>query len=620
MRPQWVAWRIEQRDDRPTKVPYNARTGDRASSTEPSTWARFEEAVAFNTTRHFDGVGYVLSPDDPYVGIDLDGCRDPRSGRVEPWAKAIVKRLDSYTEISPSGTGLRIFVRGTLPPHGRRKGSKEKPPAIEVYSQARFLTITGQVYFLSSQTIEDRSEELLAWHREVFGLPPEPRQNGRVARAPVHLADADLLLKARSAENGHKFWALWNGDYSAYSSQSEADLALVNHLAFWTGPDTARLDGLFRSSGLMRDKWERQDYRDRTIEKALEGRTEFYGGSSPRLIATGYTVDPATGEVVDESPWRTFGDLVRSAPEPGRQIVEGFLWELRTHWVYSGPGAGKTLTWLAILMHVAAGRPFHGRPVIQGPVILIEEDSPNSVIGDYVQMLADIYDFDLDALPFWMNRLRGIRLKDDAGLTLVRDMIDKAPQKPLVCLLDACERLVPSERFSSQELDPLSRLFTLNLSDGITNVMIDHTRKPSGNSVDKPDLIDLLYGGRTKSAISDVMLFFSGSIKSQATVMFPKFRGPDPAPINLSFDGSSGFTIKVGKAKVSESERMVMEVVNNAFGQWVTREEIEERSRMSSRSVQRCLSRLLELGWVEREGASTTIAYRSAGASGGMFS
>ena len=617
-RPQWVVWKLTSREGepKPTKVPYAPRTGRMASTTDPSTWASFEEAAAFCASNEWaSGVGYVLSSDDPYVGIDLDACRDPRTGRLEPWAKAIVKRLNSYTEISPSGTGLRIFVRGELPPHGRRKGH------IEIYSQARFLTITGDRYLVAPDTIFARGQELLEWHHEVFGDPPEPRQNGHTLRSPVQLADADLLLKARSSDNGAAFWALWNGDYSAYGSQSEADLALVNYLAFWCGPDPGRIDQLFRSSGLFREKWDRQDYRDRTIDKALDGKTDFYHGesSSPQLIVPGgHTVDPVTGEVVAESPWRTAGELVRQAPESGRQIAQGFIWEGRTHWIYSGPGAGKTLTTLAILMHVAAGKPFHGREVMQCPIIIIEEDSPDSVIADYLQMLADIYQFDLDALPLWFNRMRGIRIKDQPGLDYVRDIIGKAPEKPGVCLFDACERLVPSESFNSNELDCLSRLFTMNQTDGITNLMIDHTRKP-GSSIDKPDLIDMLYGGRTKSAISDVMMFFSGTIKTQATVMFPKFRGDEPAQMTVSFDGSAGFSIKAGSPKLSESERQVMMALNNAMGEWLTREDIEAKSKLTRDTTLRALTKLLTIGWAQRNGQGKSTFYKAGQAAGGMF-
>lgn len=614
-RPQWVAWRLTPREGepKPTKVPYNARTGHLASTTDPKTWASFEEAAAFCVQHEWaSGVGYVLSAEDPYVGIDLDACRDPRSGRIEPWAKAIIKRLNSYTEISPSGTGLRIFVRGELPPHGRRRGH------IEIYSQARFLTITGDRYLAAPDTIQARPQELIEWHVEVFGEPPAKRENGHVQRSPVQLADADLLLKARASDHG-QFWALWNGDYSAYGSQSEADLALVNYLAFWCGPDPARIDQLFRSSGLMREKWDRQDYRDRTIDKALESRTDYYSrvSVSPAMVVPSH-IDPVTGEVVEESPWISLRELIDRAPESGRQIVDGFIWEGRTHWIYSGPGAGKTLTMLAILMHVAAGKPFLGHAVRQGPVVVIEEDSPDAVIADYVQMLGEIYEIDLDAIPLWINRVKGIRLKDQAGLDLVRDMISKAPQKPSVCLIDACERIVPSDSFNSKELDCLSRLFAMNQNDGITNLMIDHTRKP-GSGAEKPDLIDLLYGGRSKSAISDVMMFFSGSIKTQAIIQFPKFRGTEPAQLTISFDGAAGFTIKTGAPKLSESERQVMLVLNNALGNWLAREEIDELAKLSHDTTMRALNRLMDIGWAQRSGQGKATIYKAGAGGGGMF-
>jgi hypothetical protein len=271
-----------------------------------------------------------------------------------------------------------------------------------------------------------------------------------------------------------------------------------------------------------------------------------------------------------------------------------------------------------MLMHVAAGREFHGRPVIQGPVLVIEEDSPDSVISDYLTMLADIYDFDLDTIDLWFNRARGIRLIDKAGLDYVQNMIAQAPAKPIVVALDACERIVPSESFNSRELDPLSRLFTENLSNGITNIMIDHTRKPVG-TMDKPDPIDTLYGGRTKSAISDVMMHFSGAIKQQALITFPKFRGEEPAPITVSFDGSSGFTLKAGRVKVSESQRLVMREIANSFGTPLSKKEIADASSQGEKTVQRALASLIEMGWVERTGETSATRFIATSHLPGMF-
>jgi putative DNA primase/helicase len=117
-RNQWVCWqRSADAQGRPRKVPINPQSGRPASVTDPATWSTFTEAAAASNAFH--GVGFVLAAADPYVGIDLDGCIEP-DGTIAPWARAIIDRLRSYTEISPSGTGIHIIVRANLP-RGRRR-------------------------------------------------------------------------------------------------------------------------------------------------------------------------------------------------------------------------------------------------------------------------------------------------------------------------------------------------------------------------------------------------------------------------------------------------------------------------------------------------------------------
>ena len=137
---QWVTWRYEQRDParKPTKIPKNPRTGANASTTDPATWSTCAEAVTACSRFGHDGVGFVFAAGDPYFGVDLDRCRDAETGHIAPWAQTIVRRLDTYTEVTPSGTGLHIIGKGTLPPGQRRTGS------IEMYDQKRFFTVTGQ--------------------------------------------------------------------------------------------------------------------------------------------------------------------------------------------------------------------------------------------------------------------------------------------------------------------------------------------------------------------------------------------------------------------------------------------------------------------------------------------
>jgi hypothetical protein len=276
--PRWVVWKYVEEKDPDTgevdwdKPPLNARGKGPASSTNKATWNPFDVALAAYRRRNLDGIGFVLDGSDDLVGVDLDKCRDPDTGAVEDWALEIVRALDTYTEASPSGRGLRLFLRGQLPPHGRKKG------AYENYATGRYVTVTGRHVEGTPRTVEHRQAQLGGVHRKVFGEAPKPRpSNGAGPRTPANLDDAEIIRRAGEAKNGERFKALWAGSTHGYPSGSEADLALVNHLAFWCGPNAEeRIDALFRQSSLFRSKWNREDYRERTIRKALDGRTDFY--------------------------------------------------------------------------------------------------------------------------------------------------------------------------------------------------------------------------------------------------------------------------------------------------------------------------------------------------------
>ena len=136
--PQWVCWRWKKRGDKWTKPPFQP-SGAHAASNDSATWSTFEEVVAAYIKGGFAGIGFVLTKDDGIVGIDLDHCVDADTGEISSCAREIINAMDSYTERSPSGTGLRILARGKLPGTGRKRGN------IEVYDRGRYLTVTGQV-------------------------------------------------------------------------------------------------------------------------------------------------------------------------------------------------------------------------------------------------------------------------------------------------------------------------------------------------------------------------------------------------------------------------------------------------------------------------------------------
>ena len=289
-RDQWVCWREEERDSKPTKIPVTPGAGGFASSTELETWASFKTALDYTETEHADGVGFVFTDGDPIVGVDLDDCRDPETADVDDDAQDIIARLDSYTEVSPSGTGYHVLIAGELPDGRNRRGS------IELYDTARFFTVTGDHVEQTPTRVARRQDALTAIHREYVqdterdtagefdqrdGVDDQSLTTDAVD-VDVDLEDEDLLKKARNASNGEKFERLWNGNTVGYDSQSEADMALCCLLAFWTGGDRTQMEQLFRQSGLLREKWDEVHYADgstygeKTIKRAIATTSEFY--------------------------------------------------------------------------------------------------------------------------------------------------------------------------------------------------------------------------------------------------------------------------------------------------------------------------------------------------------
>lgn len=317
-RDQWVCWRTQERDGKPTKVPIIPGTTQFASTTDPETWTDFETAREAVLATAVDGLGFVFTADDPLVGIDLDDCRDPDAARPTAWAADLLDTLDSYTEVSPSGTGFHVLVTGDLP------GGRNRAGDLELYDRARFFTVTGDHVAVTPATVESRTDALATVVDQEL-----PTDTGELAATPdadtpatrdtptaldsataasgdaaVSLSDDELLKRAKHAANGEKFSRLWNGTTSGYESHSEADMALCRQLAFWTGGDVARVDRLFRRSGLHREKWDTVHYADgstygeKTVERAVAATDDAY--TPPEAVED--PPDSAPAAATTESP------------------------------------------------------------------------------------------------------------------------------------------------------------------------------------------------------------------------------------------------------------------------------------------------------------------------------
>ncbi len=264
---RWVLWKFDFRDGKWTKVPFQ-KAGNKASSTGPGTWASFDSVLATYDTGGYDGIGFVVTDEDDIVGIDLDHCRDPETGVIETWALEIVTMLDTYTEVTPSATGIRAFVRAKFRSSANRKGQ------VEIYSTGRYFTLTGNLLAGTKPSpIQTRQLELDTIVTKYLGNANKSTTTPQDATwGDTSECDYPLWLRAQVRARqrmDQRFNRLYCGHWEAnYPSQSEADLALTGKLLTITDGDRKLVDVAFRESGLYREKWDRRDYRDRTLDRA----------------------------------------------------------------------------------------------------------------------------------------------------------------------------------------------------------------------------------------------------------------------------------------------------------------------------------------------------------------
>ena len=293
----FMLWRYEESDGRMTKPPLNPNTGLRGDVTDPIQWTDYETALGAHQSGRYrsNGISVVVHPDSGLVGLDLDHCIV--DGKFSEEAQEIVDGVCSYSEISPSGEGVRIFLYGKLPDKGRRRGN------FECYDKGRHLTVTGNHIQSTPDKISNNQETLDWFHRkfiageaisdetEIHKLPDQINTESDQSPYQVSTAETKSIIdKIRASKQKDKFDRLFKGDIAEYSSQSEADLALCSILAFWTGRNNSFIDEVFRKSGLFRQKWDEKHFSDgttygqSTINKSIENCKEVYTPKFPASV------------------------------------------------------------------------------------------------------------------------------------------------------------------------------------------------------------------------------------------------------------------------------------------------------------------------------------------------
>ncbi|PEN09691.1 phage/plasmid primase, P4 family [Bacillus pseudomycoides] len=339
--PQWILWKFETRNGKQTKVPCQV-TGEMAQANNRRTWSTFATAVKFYLEGDYDGIGFVFSRQDNYIGIDIDKC--VVDGKTNAFSTEIIDTLDSYTEFSPSMKGIHIIIKGSLPQSVLGTGRKNTKHGLEIYSYGRFFTFTGNRE--NSNDVYDRTDELAEVFEQYFD---DSDIQGRVNLAEfekdeIKISNESLWEKMFRSKNGDEIRSLYNGSL-INEDHSASDLALCNHLAFWTGNSAPRMDAMFRETNLIRDKWDvihfsdtNETYGERTIGKAISSTSTTILDNKQQFEEFSFDfINEDVAEVVEDKPKRKFkltelGNAERIAYEYGHVIkfvgdIGWYIWD-----------------------------------------------------------------------------------------------------------------------------------------------------------------------------------------------------------------------------------------------------------------------------------------------------
>jgi hypothetical protein len=549
-RRQWVVWRFERRDGRPTKVPYRVDIGSRAAVDDPRSWTTFEDASTF-AREHADGTGFVFTTSDPFVGVDLDDCIV--DGKLHPEAADIMRRLNTYSERSVSGTGAHAIGRAGLSGVDRnRTGKTPWGGEFEVYDKGRFFCMTGDWLPDTPEQATECQAGLTHVLGELLpvsngGPPPEWRAAGRT--------DAEILERAFAAANGAKVERLYRGDPAGYGSRSEADLALCSALAFWTGPDPGQLDRLLRGSGLMRDKWERLDYREGTLTKALQ-RSDFFawekvtrGSESPEsapkprglagVADSGVTLPMGVTRVSHDTPKSAVGDSADSeSPEsPFAQTLVDFIAERSEspmaligdeHEVLlpaaglmllvAKGGKGKTTLVVELALHLASGVDWLGFTVSRPlRVLFIENEGPREPFRAKLEIKRGLWEHEIRGELFIHSLDWGaFSLADETAHAGLRAFIEL--QNIDVVIGDPLDSLGMTGVGSPEDVRGLMALMhRVGLHRNVAFLLLHHPHK--GEASDPLDEASGAWGGKP-----DTQLNLEKRSGDRARLSFPKVR------------------------------------------------------------------------------------------------
>lgn len=580
------------------KSPWNPRTGSFAKVNDPSTWVTFEEAI--NLLLQVNGIetiGYMVSVDDPYVGVDLDECFD-QDGKLDPEKARHVEALSTYFEVSPSGGGLRGFVRAVQP----GPAIKNKREKVEVYDRVRFLRMTGNVYrdlpITENQNALDRLYQQYTTHR--LGETGARVRNWEYS--PPY-TDDEVLERVRRAGNADKFERLWAGDISGNDNDhSKADQALVGVLAYWA-QDEEQLGRLVARSGLNRDKWSQAGYRARTINEVLDNLQHTYQCRRPEPVPDQRAFQPVYSA----------GDLLlREFAEP-RWAVPGLVPEGLSA-LAGKPKMGKSWLALDIALGIATGTPVLGS--VEAPVGdvlgLFVEDNPRRLQSRLSKLLTP-QNGSVESLGNGKLRIKFGTMADPSrlmlanewprldrgGLEKIDEWITSNPDARLV-ILDTFGRLKPRAGRGNaydEDTEALAPLQRLALERGISILVLTHLRK---QAVDDPlESINASMG--FAGALDGVLVLGRTRGRADATLYVTGRDIEDDGEHALSWDPTTArwsLSGAAATARLTAERAEIYEAVTRAGG-WISATAIAGSLGKQVQAVRYLAKKLVDEGLLE---------------------
>jgi putative DNA primase/helicase len=565
---QWGVWRYVEVDGKPKKRPFYC-TGFPASTTQPDKWGTFEQAAATYAQDGYAGIGFVFTSTDPNLGVDLDHCVDSELGILEPWAAQIVRRLDSYTEYSPSGTGVHTIVEATLPGTGR------KLSPIEMYDRGRYFTITGKRLESTPATVNKRHEVATALYT---AMPI-------IARL---LGDADKRAK---------FEPLFVGDTGGHGDDhSTADLALCS-MAAWAGATDDQIDALVRLSGLYREKWERPDYRQMTINKA---RTKT--GEAPQSGERN-TPQVGGGNRFLKAAIRGTDLMAKEFPEPV-YTLKPILRQGKLAMFHGPAGTNKSWIVLDLAIAVASGTQWANFPATEGVAVVISLELTEAELRERAEKQLTVrFENDQAAKERALSHL--VFLGEDSledGLPRLIDEVDALigliqEYHAALIVFDPLNRLHQADDSSAKEMTPVLASFDQMRRKTDCIVLFVHHDSKSGGGGDHKNASR---GTGRFNQDPQLVVHIQKVNDDTRKVTFGKVNGgktPEPVLFEETQDTTFGGAVRYREGTVQTNEVRLLAAITNNPGEGKGR--LCELSGVPDGSFSKAVKALRESGQVE---------------------